>query len=339
MLKKFGLFMVATLVLSLVPVLSAAAQNADCGYAFVHTGTVGDAEFERQMQDGLNQARETLGITIDAVESTDIAAITDNIRAFAQEGCYGLIGISSFLGGEALTTVADEFPDQQFAIFDTVVERPNVMNYAQAPEQVMYVLGMMAAEMTETNVIGAVFGMDIPPLTRFRVGYENGARAVNPDIEVLIDYVGSFTDPARSLTLAITQHERGADIIYSATGSNRSVYAEAAANGFRVIGAGEPEVEPNVITDSEAITSLVGGSVAAVSFTMFNDVVSGAFAGGTVKTLGLADGIYTIIPLDEPVEPFVSRVGADVIAVAGPVYRGIIAGYITVPNPLLTPGE
>ena len=46
-------------------------------------------------------------------------------------------------------------------------------------------------------IIGAVGGEDIPVIHNFFVGYEQGAKYINPDCEVLTGFVGSWSDPAR----------------------------------------------------------------------------------------------------------------------------------------------
>jgi len=312
------------------PANSSAAGGKDCGYAFVHAATIGSSLFEKWAEDGVKKARDELGVTIDSVESATPTAIADNFRAFARRGCKKVIATVSFTAAEALTQVAKEFPDQQFAILDAEVDLPNVRSYVWAVEQATYVAGVAAARMSKSKTIGAVFGMEVPPLKRWQAGYELGAKAADPATKVLVNYVGSFSDPAKSLTLAIAQKQQGADVILPASGSNLGIIAESVKNGFSVA-AVDPEEASKAGQAGVAFTMTM--KVADSVRLLFGEEWTGTLQGGT-RNLTLKEGVFEFDPFTASSGTYDSRLPTDVIKAAKEAYDGIVAGTITVPNPL-----
>jgi len=100
----------------------------------------------------------------------------------------------------------------------------------------------MAARMTETGTIGGVYGIDIPPVVKFRNGFEQGARYANPDINILGSYTDSFTDPARGADVAQALIGDGADVIFGAGGQTGSGGIQfATSEGVFAIGVDNDE--------------------------------------------------------------------------------------------------
>ena len=66
--------------------------------------------------------------------------------------------------------------------------------------------------------------MDIGLIHRFKEGYEEGARAVNPNIRVIPNYVGvtdaAWNNPGKGKEIALAQISKGADVIFTAAGNS-----------------------------------------------------------------------------------------------------------------------
>lgn len=69
-------------------------------------------------------------------------------------------------------------------------------------------------------MIGFIGGVDNPLINHFAAGYQAGAQYIDPDMQVLIDYAGSFNDPTTAKTIANTFVEKGADVIFHASGAS-----------------------------------------------------------------------------------------------------------------------
>src|SRR6185369_7149699 len=87
-----------------------------------------------------------------------------------------------------------------------------------------YLVGMIAARASKTGTLGFLGGMDIGLIHRFAKGYEEGARAVNPDIKIVRNYVGvtdaAWNNPGKGKEIALSQIGKGADVIFTAAGNS-----------------------------------------------------------------------------------------------------------------------
>jgi basic membrane protein A len=128
--------------------------------------------------------------------------------------------------------------------------------------------------------------MEVPLIRKFESGFAQGAKYANPDVEVLVSYAGSFGDPGRGRELAVSQNERGADIVYHAAGGTGSGVIDAAvANGFYAIGV---DSDQDYMAPGTVLTSMVKRVDKAV-FEVIKSVVDGTLEGG-VRSFGIQDG-------------------------------------------------
>jgi len=181
-----------------------------------------DKSFNSSAYEGANLARTNLGIYLKYVEAADDNAFEPSLRAFAQHDFDLIIGIG-FAQKEAVKKVASQFPHKHFAIVDSEVNAPNVRSLMFQEHEGAYLIGAIAAMTSKTGKIGFVGGMDIPLIRRFEMGYQTGAKHINPQIVVLANFVGvtseAWNNPPKGKELALSQYDRGADIIFAAAGA------------------------------------------------------------------------------------------------------------------------
>ena len=79
-------------------------------------------------------------------------------------------------------------------------------------------MGYVAGRITTTRVVGALSGVEVPPVMRYGNGFQQGVYASCPNCKVLISYIGSFTDGDRGMYLAEQQKLLGADVMCSLAG-------------------------------------------------------------------------------------------------------------------------
>jgi basic membrane protein A len=118
---------------------------------------------------------------------------------------------------------------------------------------------MIAARTTKTGVIGFVGGMDVPLIHKFEVGYEEGARAANRQVQVIQNYVGvteaAWNNPGKGKELAVAQIGKGADVIFAAAGnSGLGVFDAAEQYQKYVIGV---DSNQNWVKPGFVLTSMV----------------------------------------------------------------------------------
>ena len=155
----------------------------------------------------------------------------DQLLAAAASG-VGLIttfGVSP----EVIEYVIDEYPDLIF-LSDLSLPFPNVINLRFVDSEPSYLAGAAAALTSETGVIGYIGGVDWEGIWGFQAGYEAGARAIDPDIEVLVEYLSpmsefdGFNDPVGAQREATAMYEQGADVVMQASGDSGIGVFEAA---------------------------------------------------------------------------------------------------------------
>lgn len=298
--------------------------------ALVLPEKIGVNPFFQQMDEGAKKAAEESGVELETIESTDIAAIEGNLRVAVAEG-YDLIITSSFEAEDALKKVAAENPDSQFAIIDTVVDLPNVQSVNFREFEAAYLLGAAAGLSTETNKVGMVTAMDIPLMKKWTVPFEEGLKSTNPEAEFLVNYVGSFTDPAKAKELALLQASKGADFITGAAAvGDLGVFEAAKEKGFYTSGQ---DVDRTVLDPEHIVLSQLKGTDAAAYETV-KSFAEGNFKSGIVE-YGLKEkGVGVTYVTHESETPLNDFIGQETIDKVTAIKDEIIAGTLVIENPL-----
>src|SRR5919202_4830170 len=173
--------------------------------------------------DGTPCDKPSLGVVLRDVEPGNPTSIEPAMRAFAERGYDLIIGVG-FAQAPIMETVAKDYPNIQFAIVDGASQLPNVASLVFKEHEGSYLVGMIAARESKTGAIGFIGGMDIGLIHRFARGYEEGAKSVNPNVNVIVNYVGvtdgAWNNPGRGKELALAQIGKGADVIFTAAGNS-----------------------------------------------------------------------------------------------------------------------
>lgn len=245
MRKKF-LFVSVLLILFTVLISASALAQSRVAIVFA-TGGLGDQSFNDAAFEGVQAAQEKYGVNYDAAEPASISEYETYLTQFSSLKRYDLIISIGFDQADALNNVSQRFPDQKYAIVDTVVEQDNVASYVYAEKERGFLMGAAAAMMTSRTdneminsekVIGVIGGMKIPLIDENIAGYIAGAEYIDPEVEVIHSYVGDWADPAKGKELTISMIENGADVIWGAAGrSGLGVLTAAEENNVYGIGA------------------------------------------------------------------------------------------------------
>jgi basic membrane protein A and related proteins len=200
------------------------------------TGGLGDKSFNDLGHEGVEKLKEE-GIQVDVAEPTAIADLEGIIRNFADTEEYALIITMGGDSVDSVNAVSADYPDQPMLIIDGFAGNENVKSVILSQVDTSFLVGAYAGLMEKgghlpksqgDNTIGIVGGMDIPIIRSLVAGYKAGARYVNPDIEVLVTYVGAWNDPGKGSELAQSLYSQGADIIFQAAGGSGLGALEAA---------------------------------------------------------------------------------------------------------------
>lgn len=210
------------------------------------------------------------------------------IRQFASRGNNPIV-LPGFSWETALRAVAPEFPDTQFTIIDTVVDLPNVQSVVFKEHEGSYLVGILAAMKSESGKIGVVPAFNFDLLEAFACGYAQGAKSVNPDIEVLETYVGTgfdaFNDPVKATEVAKSQLDQGVDVIFQVSGGSGAGVLQAAADAGKY-GIGV-DSNQNHLHPGSVLTSMLK-RVDVATYNAMKGVADGTWEPGVI-VLGLAE--------------------------------------------------
>lgn len=209
---------------------------------------VGTQVFLVQMVNALNEAAEMYGFTPTVAECADSAAYDDNIRALVAEG-YDLIIGGGWAAGDTLNKVAQESPNAaRYALIDSEVEAENVKCISYREQEGAYLIGMLAAMTVdgESHTYGSIHVNEGPGSWKWRYGYMEGVKAVDPDADFIFNYTASYSDPAKAKELAIQQYEQGCLFVNSAAaGGDSGTFEAAKEKGFYTSGQDVDLTDPD----------------------------------------------------------------------------------------------
>lgn len=238
--------------------------RSEADKAKVHVGIVfdiggkDDRSFNASAWEGVKRAAKEFPIVLRDVEPGDPTSVEPAIRAFAERNYDLVIGVG-FEQMPVVERVAKDYPNVNFVIIDGVINLPNVTSLLFREHEGSYLVGMIAAMKSQTGTIGFIGGMDIPLIHKFATGYAEGARSVNPKVNVIENYVGvtpaAWNNPGQGKELAIAQISKGADVIFTAAGnSGLGAFDAAEQNKKFVIGV---DSNQNWVKPGYVLTSMV----------------------------------------------------------------------------------
>jgi basic membrane protein A len=206
----------------------------------------------------------------------------------ARRGANIVVAVG-FAFATPLEKLSAEYPKTDFTIIDAVVDKPNVQSVVFKEHEGSFLVGMAAAMASKTGKVGFVGGMDIPLIRNFEIGYEQGVKHVDPKAEILVNYTGdtpaAWNDPAKGYELAVSQFDRGADVVYHAAGgTGRGVLQAAADKGKLGIGV---DSDQDCLFPGHVLTSMMKRVDVAV-YKSFKASHDGDWKAGPLS-LGLAD--------------------------------------------------
>ena len=243
-----------------------------------------DKSFNQAGYDGAERWKKETGQAYLEFEISNPAQREQAQRRMAERGADPIVGIG-FSQGTSMERVARDFPRIRFAIIDAVVDLPNVQSIVFKEHEGSFLVGMMAAMASKTGKVGFVGGMDIPLIRKFQCGYEQGAKYVNPQVQVSASMTGTtpaaWNDPTRGAELARSQFASGVDVIFAAAGGTGiGIYQAARDAGRLAIGV---DSNQNHLQPGTMLTSMVKRVDVAV-YQAFKGVKPG------VTSLGLKEG-------------------------------------------------
>ncbi len=306
-------------VVTVTRTVSAPAQQTETGtqtakkfkvLVLFDVGGRGDLSFNDMAWLGAERAKKELGVDVSYLTPKSLADMKPLLEDLSRRGEYDLIVLVGFLWTSPLNETAGKFPNQKYALIDSTTGkvRPNEMDILFREQEVSSLVGIIAAGMAHelgTDKVGALVGMDIPPLWRFQVGYYFGAKyyekMTGRKTDVVWTITGTFTDPATGKQYTEQMLKQGVRVIYGLAGATH-------LGAFQAVKEWEKEhKEPAFAIGQDASQEWIDPYHIPISgrkrvdvavFSAIESVVKGTWKGGII-TLGLKEGGVGIATLDE----------------------------------------
>lgn len=303
--------------------------------ALLYSGFLGDKSFNDSAHEGAMKAAEEFGIEIKEMQSKEPTEWESNFIAMASDDYDLIIGVSTQFQ-EIMAKHCPDYPDKKFAIIDGVVEGDNIVSSTFAQNEGSFLAGAAAAMFTtqtdidginSEKIIGWVGGMDVPVLQDFFIGYEQGAKYIDPEIQVLRSFAGSFSDPLKGKELTLAQYSQGADIVMNvASGTGVGILEAAKESGKYAIGV---DLDQDGIYPGSILTSMLK-NVDQATYLTIESAINGTFEGGSVTYLNIANGGVGLTDMSVMREALGDKFPEEIVTRIQELQEKIKSGEITV---------
>ncbi|OGO65275.1 MAG: hypothetical protein A2029_07605 [Chloroflexi bacterium RBG_19FT_COMBO_47_9] len=331
-----GIYISTIIVVALLAVIilltglkSMSVQASAINVGLIINGDMTENGWNWQSIQGLLLAESEFGVIGTVYTSTDPSEIEPDVQQCALDGNDLCIGVS-FMTTEAISNSAPVFTNTKFTNIDGWYENypPNLRAVGFSSQDVGYLAGTLAALMSQSDTIGAVCGMEIPPVIAFTEGYSNGAHCANPAVTTIISYTDTFVDPELGAQLARDMIAQGTDVVFGVGGlTGDGAILTATQSGVWAIGVDTDQYftlfMSGTVPGSNYLLTSAMKRLDNVVFLTISDVVSGMFTPGIVW-YGLEEDAMGLAPFHETD----ASIPLDVRTKLERVRRAIIGGIV-----------
>ncbi len=181
--------------------------------AILLPGEVTDAGWNALAYEGLLAIEKELGAKIKHVVSRTQADQEQHFRFYAAKG-YDLIFGHGYEFEVSAKKVAPDFPDTIFINSSGGFTGENIAPINFRVEQPSYLMGIIAGMMTKSNKVGVLGGERIPSIKSTFLAFGEGAKSVNPDVEVIDSYTGNWDDSSTGKRNSKALIDQGVDFLF-----------------------------------------------------------------------------------------------------------------------------
>lgn len=307
-------------------------------------GTLGDKSFYDSAARGLKQAGAQPGVRTRVIEAGVDPSRWESAFIDLVEGHdFDVIVTGGFAMVAVVQRVAPQFPGTRFIVFDAAVDYAqcgcdNVHSLLFRQNEGAYLAGYLASKSVEPVVAGApkrlgvIGAMQIPVIDDFLIGFEAGAQAAQPGVQVLRQYVNSFTDPATAKEIAKAMYGQGVALIFHAAAGSGQGVIEASAEAKRAaIGVDSDQYALFKTSNPERARYILTSVLKNVDAALLRAVQkhqAGQLPYGHTESLGLAQGGVSLSTGSE----LMGNLPPAVLNDLADMQRKVIAGAVKVPS-------
>jgi len=269
---------------------------------YLINGSLGDNAFYDSGQAGMEKIKEKYSVEIRTIEDGfDSAQYEPSLEAAV--GYADTIFVISYGFEDLLKEYADKYPDKIFVNLDTVVQnsKNTITSVDFVEEESAFLTGVVAGMVTEDTsipnindkkIIGAVGGDVDPVIDAFMFAYENGAKYVDPAIDMERKYLGDWEDTAKAKQATLQLYDLGADIVFQiAAAAGMGVLQAAGERGLYAIGV---DTNQNAIVPGHVVASDIKDVGMAIQ-NVYATIRDGSYKAGEVLKYGLASKAVDVV--------------------------------------------
>lgn len=270
---------------------------------FVPGVTSGSPIYEMLVAGVKKAADEAPGTQVRVIEGGfNQAEWESKITSLAATGAYDLIVSSNPAIPALCAKVSQRFPRQKFLLLDgRLTGNPNVYTLRYNQREQSYLAGYIAGLATVGGVpganaakrIGLVAGQEYPAMNEVILpSYREGAKAVDPAIEVDFRVVGNWYDAAKGAELASSMIRDGADVVLTIAGGANQGVVQAASDAkafvvwFDIDGYA---VKPGTVIGSAVLRQ------DKAAYEQTRRYLAGTLPFGAAETVGVKDGYVDFV--------------------------------------------
>ena len=235
--------------------------------------------------------KDSLGAQVSHIQTKTPSEFEENFRQYGAQG-YSIVFGHGFEFQDAAKRVAPEFQKTIFVTTSGTTAGPNLAGMTFGFSDASYLAGILAAAMTKTNKLGVIGGTELPPVVASFRAFQQGARTVNPNIEIVTSYIGNWDDVSAGKEQALAQIAHGVDVIFqNADAAGLGVF-QAAREQKRAMVIGSNSNQNSVAPDITLGSVVIDLPLAFL--TLAKEVKAGTFKPGVIE-LGEPSHVVTLV--------------------------------------------
>lgn len=318
-----------------------AANEDPMKVIYLVNGSLGDKGFYDSAASGINMIADELGAETKIVEmGRDETSYESNFLDVSEQD-WDLIISGTFSVSELTQNVAVQYPEKNYLIFDVSVDfekvtTGNIMGVSYYSNQGAFLSGVVAAKMLleaederidpSKKILGFVGSMDTTGINDFLVGYLEGVKYVDPEIQVLTSYVGSFEDVTKCMEMTTQLYNQGAQIVYAPASQSILGAATAAADANKYLIACDQDLYAQLVeSDPDMAATILTTSLKNVGeslLTAVKGLEDGTMAYGNNYTLGLDSGAVGLAKNDNYLALVPEAIQAEIVEIEEKIMSG-----------------
>jgi basic membrane protein A len=285
-----------TICLMLVALLTLTVATIPCQakiikVALLLSGPANDGGWNAVALQGLKDAEKSYGIETAYTEHVSVADSEAAFTEYAAQGFDLVIG-HGFQYGDPAVRVGKKFPKTKFVAIEGNASSENAASYRIACEEAGYLMGILAASVSKSGIIGMVGGVEQPSIVKVVEAYKRGAKSYRSDIKVLESYISTFTDVAKGKEAAMAMADQGADVL-SHIANQAGTGVIIAAEGRGLMATGDSWDQSGIAPKTVVCSTIY--NVPTLVVNVVKQVKEGTFQGG-IYDQGMMEGVVDIAP-------------------------------------------